>query len=185
MLNVPCLVGVECWHSLPLQLHHSPHNKPRLVVVQGKHEAAKGWFTRSLAIDEKALGPDHPAVATDLDNLAGLLQVQVRVDPWEMSRFRVCWCDLFAVRLTTAVRHSPHDNPHLWLPMQGNYEEAERLYKRSLALREKVLGPDHPAVALGLNNLAGLSETQVRVDPWAAVSHFPHFAVVKCWQSGG
>ena len=33
---------------------------------------------------------------------------------------------------------------------------AEPLIKRSLAIREKVLGPDHPDVARSLNNLAEL-----------------------------
>jgi hypothetical protein len=36
------------------------------------------------------------------------------------------------------------------------------LYKRSLAIYEKALGPDHPDVALGLNNLALLYKTQGR-----------------------
>ena len=38
--------------------------------------------------------------------------------------------------------------------MQGKYAEAGPLYERSLAIREKVLGPDHPDVATSLNNLA-------------------------------
>ena len=37
---------------------------------------------------------------------------------------------------------------------QGRYAEAEPLYLRSLAILEKALGPDHPSVALSLNNLA-------------------------------
>ncbi|CAN0535323.1 unnamed protein product, partial [Laminaria digitata] len=43
---------------------------------------------------------------------------------------------------------------------QGNYAEAGPLYKRSLAIDEKALGPEHPNVATSLNNLAGLFETQ-------------------------
>ena len=39
---------------------------------------------------------------------------------------------------------------------QGRYAEAEPLYKRSLAIQEKALGPDHPDVGTSLNNLAGL-----------------------------
>ena len=39
---------------------------------------------------------------------------------------------------------------------QGKYEEAEPLYKRSLAIREKVFGEDHPSVATTLNNLGSL-----------------------------
>ena len=33
---------------------------------------------------------------------------------------------------------------------QGMYEEAEPLFKRSLAIKAKVLGPDHPSVATSL-----------------------------------
>ncbi len=43
---------------------------------------------------------------------------------------------------------------------QGKYAEAEPLYKRSLAIREKALGPEHPDVGQGLNNLAELYRTQ-------------------------
>ena len=39
---------------------------------------------------------------------------------------------------------------------QGKYTEAEPLYKRSLRIREKALGTDHPYVATSLNNLTGL-----------------------------
>ncbi len=43
---------------------------------------------------------------------------------------------------------------------QGEYAEAERLYRRSLAIREKALGPDHPDVATSLDNLAELYQAQ-------------------------
>ncbi|CAN0560503.1 unnamed protein product, partial [Laminaria digitata] len=43
---------------------------------------------------------------------------------------------------------------------QGNYAEALPLYKRSLAIDEKALGPEHPSVAISLNGLAGLFRTQ-------------------------
>ena len=36
---------------------------------------------------------------------------------------------------------------------QGNYAEAERLYKRALEIREKSLGPDQPQVATLLENM--------------------------------
>ena len=51
------------------------------------------------------------------------------------------------------------------LSMQGKYEEAQRLYERLLAIREKVLGPDHPEIAARLNSLTGLLKNQVSVDP--------------------
>jgi tetratricopeptide (TPR) repeat protein len=39
---------------------------------------------------------------------------------------------------------------------QGNYNGAKPLYQRSLAIREKALGREHPDVAASLNNLAAL-----------------------------
>ncbi|CAN0522130.1 unnamed protein product, partial [Ectocarpus sp. 12 AP-2014] len=37
---------------------------------------------------------------------------------------------------------------------QGKYAEAQVLFEDSLAVREKVLGADHPYVAASLNSLA-------------------------------
>jgi tetratricopeptide (TPR) repeat protein len=39
---------------------------------------------------------------------------------------------------------------------QGDYAKAEPLVKRSLAIWEKALGPDHPNVATSLENMAVL-----------------------------
>ena len=47
-----------------------------------------------------------------------------------------------------------------YLVDRGRYDESEPLYKRSLAIREKVLGAEHPDVATSLNNLAGLYHNQ-------------------------
>ena len=40
------------------------------------------------------------------------------------------------------------------------YSEARPLYERALAIREKVLGPEHPDTAMSLNNLAVLLQDQ-------------------------
>jgi hypothetical protein len=37
---------------------------------------------------------------------------------------------------------------------QGKYEAAEAIYRRTLELREKVLGPKHPDTLESMNNLA-------------------------------
>jgi tetratricopeptide (TPR) repeat protein len=47
-------------------------------VAQGRYAEAEPLYQRSLAIDEKALGPDHPSVATSLNNLAELHKAQGR-----------------------------------------------------------------------------------------------------------
>ena len=40
--------------------------------------------------------------------------------------------------------------------------EAEPLHKRALAIQEKALGPDHPDLAINMNNLAALYTNQGR-----------------------
>ena len=48
-----------------------------MAVPQGDFDGAKPHFERTIEIFEKSLGPDHPNVATALNNLAGLLRAQV------------------------------------------------------------------------------------------------------------
>lgn len=48
------------------------------------------------------------------------------------------------------------------LVFQGKYAEAQALYGRCLEIQEKAQDPDDASTATTLNNLAGLSEIQVR-----------------------
>ena len=56
----------------------------------------------------------------------------------------------------------PPEQPRRALPAQGRYAEAEPLSKRALAISEKALGPEHPDVAVALNNLAAIYRAQGR-----------------------
>ncbi len=47
---------------------------------------------------------------------------------------------------------------------QGRYAKAEPLYQRSLTIREKALGPEHPRVATSLENYAALLRQTTRAD---------------------
>lgn len=58
-------------------LDHSYKLNPR-PVEQGKFTEAEPLHKRALVIREKALGSDHPAVASSLSNLAVVLESQVR-----------------------------------------------------------------------------------------------------------
>lgn len=46
--------------------------------TQGNYADAERFYERSQAIREKALGPEHPDVATVLNNRAALLKTQVK-----------------------------------------------------------------------------------------------------------
>ena len=57
----------------------SLNNLATLYYAQGQDAQAEPLFKRSLAIWEKALGPDHPDVTTSLENMATLYRKTNRV----------------------------------------------------------------------------------------------------------
>ena len=124
--------------------------------MQGKYDEADPLYLRAIEIGEKTLGPDHPDLATRLNNRARLLESQVRA----VRKFQIIFVGIrVSVHRGFLGGPLPHSIP--LLVMQGKYEEAGPLYDRSLAIREKVFGPDHPAVATALNNRAVLLYKQV------------------------
>ncbi|CAN0300146.1 unnamed protein product, partial [Scytosiphon promiscuus] len=125
-------------------------------------------FLRAIEILETTVGSIHPDLASCLNNLAMMLEAQASTER--------CPLVLLSVARATRGKTLGSDHPdvssrlthrdpcllYVFVTIQGKQEEAERLYERSLAIREKVLGPDHPAVAEALDNLAGLLNVQGR-----------------------
>jgi serine/threonine-protein kinase len=62
------------------------------------------------------------------------------------------------------LRANAFNSQGLILTVQGRYEEARQAYERALALREKVLGPDHPMVTPSLNNIGNVLEEMGRYE---------------------
>ncbi len=122
----------------------------------GRYAEAIPLAQQMLAIQEKALGPDHPGVATWLNNLALLFKEQGRYAEAE---------PLLKRALAIHEKALGPDHPDVATALsslaelyrnQGRYVEAEPLCKRALAIYEKALGPDHPDVATALSSLAEL-----------------------------
>eukprot|EP00752_Nemacystus_decipiens_P014746 g13130.t2 len=131
-----------------------------LFKLQGKYTEAEPLYERCQAIFEKTLGPEHPNVATMLNNRAGLLASQGKYSEAEPLYQRSQ-----AIREKVLGPEHPDvaqslNNRAVLLESQGRYAEAEPLYERSQAIREKSLGPEHPDVAQSLNNRAGLLDSQ-------------------------
>ena len=101
---------------------------------QNKYKEAANLLNDALAIREKTLGENHPAVAATLNNLAVL----------------------YGKRGKYKVGNFTRNN----LDKKYSSQDAEPLCKRALEIREKVLGSDHPDVAKQLNNLALLCQNQ-------------------------
>ena len=108
----------------------------------------------ALAIREKTLGENHPAVAATLNNLAVLYGKRGKYKDAEPLCKR-------ALEIREKVLGSEHpdvakqlNNLALLCQNQGKYEEVEKYYQRALAIYESKLGQDDPNVAKTKNNLA-------------------------------
>jgi tetratricopeptide (TPR) repeat protein len=136
---------------------------PRSTLPWSRYADAEPLYRRSLAIQEKALGPNHPDVANSLNNLALLYQTKARYADAEslLNRSLAIGENVFGPD-NPGVATSQSNLANLYV-FQARYADAETLYKRALAIREKVLGPSHPEVAYALNNLANLYQTQSRL----------------------
>jgi hypothetical protein len=79
--------------------------------VIARYEDAEPLYRRALAIDEASYGNDHPEVATDLSNLANLLQDTNRLAEAEPLSGR-------AARIFLASLGMDHPNTQV---VKGNY----------------------------------------------------------------
>jgi tetratricopeptide (TPR) repeat protein len=122
---------------------------------RAEHGEAEPLYRRALAIFEKSFDPEHPNVATGLNNLAGLLRDTNRLAEAE---------PLFRRALAIGEKSFGPEHPDVAIRLNNlavllgdtnRLAEAEPLFRRALAIDEKSLGPDHPNVGRDLNNLAG------------------------------
>ena len=127
---------------------------------RAQYAEAEPLYERAIAIGEKTLGPEHPNLATYMNNLALLYKTQgkyVEAEP------------LYQRAIVIGEKTLGPEHPNLASGLnnlatvydgQGKYAEAEPLYKRAIAIGEKTLGPEHPNLATYINNLALLYKTQ-------------------------
>jgi tetratricopeptide (TPR) repeat protein len=131
------------------------YNLAGVLVEKGGYAEAPPLYRNALQIREAALGPAHPLVA-EIWNALGFLALQQRNDQdaeswftkavnlWEVSAGYEAFA---AIALNNLARLRG---------LQGNYAEAESLYKRALAAEEKNFGKDHPEIATTLMSLGAL-----------------------------
>jgi len=114
------------------------------------------------AVQQKALGPAHPEVATTLNNLGRLYYTQcytLKAEPLYRRALpiqeKVFGVDHPEVAVTL-------NNLALLYKFQGRYADAEPFFIRSLAIREKFFGQENQEVAVSLMNLADLYASEGR-----------------------
>ncbi|CAN0535993.1 unnamed protein product, partial [Laminaria digitata] len=111
--------------------------------MQGKYAEAEPLYARCQAIKEKALGPEHPSLATTLNNLVEHLFLRIS---------RLDHIPSFLCNSRESLRGPDHPDVALSLNNRGKYAEADSLYLRAIEIGEKTLSPDHPDLATRLNN---------------------------------
>src|SRR5438552_1919624 len=131
LIVVALLLGQGLW----AQNTRDPEALDRQVFElhrRGKYAEAIPLAEQSLAIREKALGPDHPNTAASLNNLAGLYQSQGayrKAEPLYVRALAILEKTLGTDNPDTAA--SLNNLAELYR-LQGAYEKAEPLYVRAL-----------------------------------------------------
>ncbi|AUI70040.1 tetratricopeptide repeat protein [Beggiatoa leptomitoformis] len=143
-----------------LEIAQSLNGLALLYQDQGDYAQALPLSQRTLAIDEKVLGTEHPHTAQSLNNLAGLYQAQ-----GDYAQALPLLQRALAIDEKVLGTEHPHTAQSLnnlagLYQAQGDYAQALPLLQRALAIREKVLGTEHPHTASSLNNLAMLYQDQ-------------------------
>eukprot|EP00903_Cladosiphon_okamuranus_P009156 g8749.t1 len=141
-----------------LELEGVLNNSAGLLEDQGKHDLAEPLYERSLAIREKALGPEHPDVAHSLNKRALLLESQGKFSQAE---------PLFKRTQEIFEKSLGADHPNVatilnkravLLSKQKKYTEAIPLLERALAIHTNNLGDNHPDTVNTRNNLEAVLE---------------------------
>jgi tetratricopeptide (TPR) repeat protein len=126
-----------------------------VVRIHGRYAEAEPYLREAIAIGEASLGGEDEDVVTALNSLAVLFKYNGRFD--EAAA-------LYARALRAAEAAGAGDESLATLlhniggleHARGNYAAGEAPARRSVELRERALGPDHPLVAADLAALAAI-----------------------------
>jgi CHAT domain-containing protein/tetratricopeptide (TPR) repeat protein len=123
---------------------------------QGRFREAIPKAREAVALRERALGPEHPAVAESLHTLGDGLR-----ENGEFVEARQAYERALAIREKALGPEHPDvgwtlNELGVLLTRTGDYAEARAPLERALAIREKALGPEHNAVAASLQDLGFL-----------------------------
>ena len=134
-----------------------------LFNTKAQYAEAEPLMRHALTIDEQSFGPDHPKVATDLNNLAHLLQDTNRLTEAEPLMRRALLIDEQSFGPDHPKVAICLNNLAALLKDTTRLAEAEPLIRRALQIDEQSFGLDHPEVATDLNNLAQLLKATNRL----------------------
>lgn len=127
-----------------------------------------GDYAASEAMVRRAI--PEAARSKDLTLIAKTWTLLFREVGWRQARYAEAMGLLLAVESAVDVadddqaRADSLNDQAIAFQEMGKYEEARTRYERSLALRQKVLGPEHAMVAISLNSLGSVLSAMGRYD---------------------
>ena len=119
----------------------------------GKFDEARAHYMAALAIRRKVLGDSHPRTAGVYQNLGTLEIAERRYDQAREHLERALAIQSRSADDSTANAHEGLGNV---AALTGDFPAALRYHEAALAERRARLGPEHPTVALSLQNLADI-----------------------------
>ena len=138
-----------------------------LYRVQRRFDESEKLIRRTISIDEKFRGLEHPDLGMSLESLALLYHTQNRQREMEPVLVRaIAIYDKALGPQHPRVASSLNNLAALYRSV-GRLSEAEPLVSRALAIREKALGMDHPDTVQSRNYLALLHRDLARARPAA------------------
>jgi tetratricopeptide (TPR) repeat protein len=126
------------------------------VTQWGSYLAAELFLKRAIAVEEKALGPDHLGLAAMLDKLATLYQATGRPSAAEPLLKRAIAIDEKALGPEHPDLAGRLNNLAVLYWATGRLAAAEPLFARALAILEERLPLDHPVLAAIRENYTNL-----------------------------
>jgi tetratricopeptide (TPR) repeat protein len=121
-----------------------------------EYAGARAAYERALAIDERAYGPEHPEVATDVNNLGSVLRAL-----GDLAGARAAFERALAI--DERVHGPEHPNVAIRVNNLGNVLHdlgdlagARAAFERALAIFERCLPEGHPKIELVRRNLERL-----------------------------
>jgi tetratricopeptide (TPR) repeat protein len=128
--------------------------------VMGNYNEAEDMGRGALGAREAALGAEHPATLTSVNNLGAVLQGQGKYKEAEAMHQRALEAKEKVLGREHLATISSVNNLGVVLESQGKYKEAKAMHQRALEAREKMLGREHIATLISVNNLGTVLQSQ-------------------------
>merc|ERR1712070_140026 len=101
-------------------------------------------YEESMRVRTEILGPEHPAVAESLNNIALLMFAQGELEDANLLYSRSLFIKTNVFGEEHEIVASAMQSLASVLNAQGKKDEAAKLFNKSLSIRERILGEDHP-----------------------------------------